>query len=153
MLLGGLWHGASWNFVLWGGLHGLYLSIEKYILGSKPKLYSWQSPIAFFRAIFIFFLISITWVPFRSTEWSTTLVIFQKLLFVEYQYNLEWYYIWAVIAVPMVFLGGLVMSRFEWKWPVFNYYEAYTPAFMLFELLIVYFFVPSNSSPFIYFQF
>jgi len=30
MLLGGLWHGANWTFVVWGGLHGLYLSVEKY---------------------------------------------------------------------------------------------------------------------------
>jgi D-alanyl-lipoteichoic acid acyltransferase DltB (MBOAT superfamily) len=29
MMLGGLWHGASWNFVIWGGLHGLYLSVHK----------------------------------------------------------------------------------------------------------------------------
>ena len=31
MLLGGLWHGANWTFVIWGGLHGLYLSVEKYM--------------------------------------------------------------------------------------------------------------------------
>jgi alginate O-acetyltransferase complex protein AlgI len=35
MLLGGLWHGASWNFVIWGGLHGAYLVIHKLILGDK----------------------------------------------------------------------------------------------------------------------
>ena len=28
MLLGGLWHGAAWTFVVWGGLHGLYLGVE-----------------------------------------------------------------------------------------------------------------------------
>src|SRR5262252_4958939 len=33
MLLGGLWHGASWNFVLWGGLHGTYLTIERILRG------------------------------------------------------------------------------------------------------------------------
>jgi len=46
MLLGGLWHGASWNFVIWGGIHGLVLSIEKFtfqklkslILGSSEGL-------------------------------------------------------------------------------------------------------------------
>ncbi|MEQ8841155.1 MAG: MBOAT family O-acyltransferase [Acidimicrobiales bacterium] len=35
MLLGGLWHGASWNFVIWGGLHGLYLVIHKLTRGGK----------------------------------------------------------------------------------------------------------------------
>ena len=32
MLLGGLWHGASWNFVVWGGLHGFYLVIHKWFM-------------------------------------------------------------------------------------------------------------------------
>lgn len=40
MLIGGLWHGASWTFVIWGGLHGLYLAIHKKILG-KRKL-DWE---------------------------------------------------------------------------------------------------------------
>jgi len=31
MLLGGLWHGANWTFVVWGGLHGFYLWVEKII--------------------------------------------------------------------------------------------------------------------------
>lgn len=39
MLLGGLWHGASWNFVIWGGLHGVYLIIHKLIL-KKRKIRS-----------------------------------------------------------------------------------------------------------------
>ncbi|MCF8219495.1 MAG: hypothetical protein K9I29_09540 [Bacteroidales bacterium] len=37
MLLGGLWHGASWNFVIWGGLHGIYLAVHKYMLEPTPK--------------------------------------------------------------------------------------------------------------------
>ena len=35
MLLGGLWHGASWNFVIWGGLHGLYLVVHKLATGGR----------------------------------------------------------------------------------------------------------------------
>ena len=31
MLLGGLWHGAAWNFVIWGALHGFYLAAERYV--------------------------------------------------------------------------------------------------------------------------
>ena len=40
MLLGGLWHGASWNFVVWGGLHGLYLVIHKWFMadGATPAV-------------------------------------------------------------------------------------------------------------------
>ena len=37
MLLGGLWHGASWNFVILGGLHGLYLAVHKAFAGRTDK--------------------------------------------------------------------------------------------------------------------
>ena len=39
MLLGGLWHGASWNFVIWGGFHGIALAAQKFWrnLLHKPK--------------------------------------------------------------------------------------------------------------------
>ena len=38
MLLGGLWHGANWTFVVWGGLHGLYLSVERWLQGALRRL-------------------------------------------------------------------------------------------------------------------
>ena len=38
MFLGGLWHGASWNFVMWGMLHGAYLAIHKLIMDKFPHL-------------------------------------------------------------------------------------------------------------------
>ncbi len=37
MLFGGIWHGAGWTFVIWGGLHGLYLVINNAWRGVKPK--------------------------------------------------------------------------------------------------------------------
>lgn len=65
MLLGGLWHGANWTFVVWGGLHGLYLSVERWLksrfAGFKP------GAIALFAlAILTFVLINVTWVFFRA---------------------------------------------------------------------------------------
>ncbi len=59
MLLGGLWHGASWNFVIWGGLHGLYLAVER-ALGDPLK----AAP-GFVRRGFVFFWVLIAWVFFR----------------------------------------------------------------------------------------
>ncbi len=37
MVLGGLWHGAAWGFVLWGTLHGLYLAVERLLKGPRPR--------------------------------------------------------------------------------------------------------------------
>src|SRR5688572_14544671 len=82
MLLGGLWHGASWTFVAWGGLHGIYLWIEKIIRDQIAKaslrpavstagisLMNSKSS-AFIYALFTFFLITLTWVLFRATTFT-----------------------------------------------------------------------------------
>jgi len=79
MLLGGLWHGASWTFVAWGGLHGFYLWVEKIIRDkfSRPKLQPTVSTAGitlpsnpagiFIYGLFTFFLVTLTWVFFRAT--------------------------------------------------------------------------------------
>ena len=68
MLLGGLWHGASWTFVAWGALHGLYLCIEK-VIRDKTKLSGILPP--FLVAMLTFFLVNVTWVFFRSPDFIT----------------------------------------------------------------------------------
>jgi alginate O-acetyltransferase complex protein AlgI len=108
---------------------------------------------AWLRSFFVFALVTLTWVPFRSPDWQTTILIFKKLLFVGMQYNIEWIYVWALIAVPLVVIGGWLSRRFDWTWPILSIEKTYAPAFMLFEVLIVFFFAPLNTSPFIYFQF
>jgi alginate O-acetyltransferase complex protein AlgI len=69
MLLGGLWHGASWNFVAWGGLHGVLLGSER-LLGKKP-FYAVLPKI--FRVAFTFVLVLIAWVFFRAETFSGAL--------------------------------------------------------------------------------
>ncbi len=71
MLLGGLWHGANWTFVVWGGLHGLYLWVERFFRDrntvQKPDNVT-ESPAwkGFLYAMLTFLLVNITWVFFRS---------------------------------------------------------------------------------------
>ncbi len=66
MLLGGLWHGASWTFVAWGGLHGLYLAVER-LLGLDrltPSRLTYGR--RWLMGIFTFHLVCLSWVLFRS---------------------------------------------------------------------------------------
>lgn len=69
MLLGGLWHGAAWTFVVWGALHGVYLVIERILRGKV------QIKINVINGILLAFLtytlVNITWVFFRAREFST----------------------------------------------------------------------------------
>ena len=69
MLLGGLWHGASWTFVVWGGLHGLYLSAER---GLRARFTGWRPGAAALLALGLltYALVNITWVFFRAADFS-----------------------------------------------------------------------------------
>ena len=69
MLLGGLWHGAGWNFVVWGGLHGIGLVIHGWFRQSNIPC-----PVLFGRLLTLLFVIG-TWVPFRAADTSAALAM------------------------------------------------------------------------------
>ena len=64
MLLGGLWHGAAWNFVIWGAIHGMMLILER--LGGKYPLYE-RLP-GFAKMAITFVIVCFTWVFFRAAD-------------------------------------------------------------------------------------
>ena len=71
MLLGGLWHGASWTFVVWGGLHGTYLAVERQLsrrYGSAPWVATLGGQVVL--GLLTYFLVNITWVFFRAKDFS-----------------------------------------------------------------------------------
>ncbi len=67
MLLGGLWHGASWTFVVWGFLHGLYLAVERFVQ-RRVTLRRWPDAtgLRFLVAMLTFALVNVAWVFFRA---------------------------------------------------------------------------------------
>ena len=69
MLLGGLWHGAAWTFVIWGGLHGLYLAAER---GLRKRFKGYlPGPLAMLGlALLTYLLINVTWVFFRAHSFT-----------------------------------------------------------------------------------
>jgi alginate O-acetyltransferase complex protein AlgI len=72
MFLGGLWHGAGWNFAIWGLMHGLYLCIhEAWKVASRR--FSRKSEICNVAAVAITFLaVAFAWVPFRASDLTAT---------------------------------------------------------------------------------
>lgn len=69
MLLGGLWHGAAWTFIVWGGLHGGYLILER--LQKKYLPFGVNKWNGIFLAFLTFSCINISWVFFRAKEFIT----------------------------------------------------------------------------------
>ena len=71
MLIGGLWHGASWNFVIWGGLHGAWLALER-ARGKEAAYAGVPRPV---RILWTYSLVTIAWVFFRAADLGTALRI------------------------------------------------------------------------------
>lgn len=69
----GFWHGASWNFILWGAIHGFFLSLEKVALFNRVKLPKIISQLV------MFFLVMLSWVPFRALNLGQTVAMYKKL--------------------------------------------------------------------------
>ena len=83
MLLGGLWHGAGWTFVIWGGLHGLYLALNHFWLGisARTELFS-KLPRVLRRTtawLITFLAVVVGWVFFRATDLDSAMNMLQGL--------------------------------------------------------------------------
>ncbi len=79
MLIGGLWHGASWMFVLWGGLHGSYLVVERHLRGRTAP--SMDAPLGrqIPLTLLTFLLVTLTWIPFRAHDMQSAGAVFAGL--------------------------------------------------------------------------
>ncbi len=78
MLLGGLWHGAQWTFVAWGGFHGLLLCIER-LTGIGREERAPRGFVAAVRIAITFLAVSLAWVLFRSPAFDTALAVYRQL--------------------------------------------------------------------------
>ncbi len=82
MLLGGLWHGANWTFVVWGGLHGLYLVLQRLLAALFPTARMPRVPEIVRRTpqiFLVFALVSVGWVFFRASDFGTALTILDRI--------------------------------------------------------------------------
>ena len=81
MLLGGLWHGASWNFVLWGALHGLALSLHKawQQLAGHPKGWRPRGLRRVLGAVVTFHFVCLCWVFFRQADFSSAMDMLRQV--------------------------------------------------------------------------
>jgi D-alanyl-lipoteichoic acid acyltransferase DltB (MBOAT superfamily) len=81
MVLGGLWHGASWNFVIWGALHGLFLVVERK-LASRFGDAAWTNtvPARFAFGALTFALVCIAWVFFRAKDLPQSAMVLASMM-------------------------------------------------------------------------
>jgi D-alanyl-lipoteichoic acid acyltransferase DltB (MBOAT superfamily) len=151
MLLGGLWHGASWNFMVWGGYHGALLSVERLLRGDRrvSEQRSWAYPL---QAALTFVLVIISWVFFRSANLTeSVLVIGQMFSGAAGKLLLEPWHIGMALAALGLAVAEERRGWFERVAAAPGWAYAVTLAAMLFCMEA--FGVIDASIPFIYFQF
>jgi len=151
MLLGGLWHGASWNFVIWGGYHGALLSGERVLRGDRQirKDWTWLYPL---QAIVTFALVTIGWVFFRAADLPQSLAVLNQMF-----RGAEGHLLlanWHFELIGIALLLALAEEKLDWferllKAPMLAYASAL--ALMLFCIEV--FGVIDVKIPFVYFQF
>ncbi len=158
MLIGGLWHGASWKFVIWGGLHGGLLAVERftkqYIPLSGTNVFG-----RFIRILITFHLVAFCWIFFRASSFenaSNVIANIAKLTFMPS----EW---WAVIdGYKNVFI--LVAIGYILHFLPENFVNMIKAGFGKMPLVLkavclglvmwlIYATMSSGPQPFIYFQF
>lgn len=80
MLLGGLWHGASWTFVVWGGLHGTYLIAERGVRRIVERLGIRATPPALLLGCLVtYLLVCVTWTFFRSKTFEGAFILVRAM--------------------------------------------------------------------------
>ncbi len=156
MLLGGLWHGANWTFVVWGAWHGVLLAITRAYREWRTGKGQAAAPHGVWRALGVlltFHLVLIGWVLFRSESFGKARLIFHKLAEgTTYHANLDY-------RVVLVLFVGLIAHFTPSGWyslarTTFARLPAPAQAAVLFAVLVLLRRVDSaDAVPFVYFQF
>ena len=162
MFLGGLWHGAAWNFVVWGLLHGSYLAIHKILSNKFPSVASnpfFKTKIGLILSIFVTqYFIFLAWIPFRVSDTESMIYSIQKYIFLDFQIldtiaYLISHKIPVLILIIFVILHFISYRTGNLPLKISNWNIKYWVLFLISIFLSILFFYPGNPENFIYFQF
>lgn len=158
MLIGGLWHGASWMFVIWGGLNGLALVFHKYWKRISPLARTTHWAAHAFAVLCTFAFISFTRIWFRADSLATANKILHQI-----GHDFGWHLVPDVVVafrnIILVILGGLVIHWLpaSWKeWYRMRFAMLPIPVMVLVcvgVVFVLYQALTAEMQPFIYFQF
>ncbi len=152
-LLGGLWHGAGWTFIVWGGLHGLYLCVERLLVRTRrrPPGNGWLALLG--RRLLVWHLVCLAWLFFRCATFADAWAMLGNLT--------RWNVAPQVLSLPMAIVllagyasQGLDGDRIASWWDAFRRLPGWGQGMLAGVLLTVILALgPSGVAPFIYFQF
>jgi len=153
MLLGGLWHGANWTFVVWGAIHGFVLSVERFFFGHQKSHVEPRGFGKVARQIITFHVVCLAWIFFRAESISGAFAMIRRLG--HFQWSPDYAAAWLFLTILGGF--GLIMDLqleytgdeyvFQSKSPVLGFGAAVA------AMILLVMFSASGSHAFIYFQF
>jgi hypothetical protein len=161
MLLGGLWHGASWKFVFWGGMHGAGLAVHKLFskaLGKKvDQQLSSNRWAILLSGILTFHFVAALWVFFRASDFNIALDVLERSV------SIDWAYVIPFMQARGLWFGLLLVAFAihcfpkPWKSNASEIFAKMPIAVQALGLLVsiqlTLQFASENVQPFIYFQF
>lgn len=148
MLIGGLWHGANWTFIAWGGIHGVALVLHKQFKNQLlfiPKVLS---------IVFTFLFVSLVWVLFRANSMEHAMAIYSEIghVFSSELNTPMWQpFIWCGGGMFLLDLFNRYYGThlFVRKWPKSIQYGVIAAT----TIVLLVYLAPQRPQPFIYFQF
>ena len=162
MFLGGLWHGASWNFVIWGLLHGGYLAIHRVIVNKFPKI----ANSVFFRTkagkiisiLVTQYFVFLAWIPFRVHDTEGIIYSMSKYIFFDFEFGgiIE---VLLDYKIPIGFMVGFIILHYiSYRKEnlikiIANLKLKYWGIILAVILSLIIFFFDGNPEDFVYFRF
>ncbi|MCZ7602324.1 MAG: MBOAT family O-acyltransferase [Melioribacteraceae bacterium] len=157
MLLGGLWHGASWRFVIWGAWHGLALAVERFF--NLPKWISKQNIIIKILSVFITLHVwALSMIFFRVQEYNTGFEMLNQIIH-YFHFEVLFQFIEGYTLVFILIVIGYVSHYIPEKWEdaiqkiITNLPLIGKAILITIVIWLVAQFKASDIQPFIYFQF
>jgi D-alanyl-lipoteichoic acid acyltransferase DltB (MBOAT superfamily) len=146
MLLGGLWHGASWTFVIWGGIHGAWLSLERFLTHGETRK-SW------YNRVFAIAVVGLSWIFFRAKTVGAAFHMLGSLGHFEWQhqYGPEIVFLAAVSGLMLLIDFRIEIYREEYVFERGGLAVPIAASLAMAAIMIA--FAASETSAFIYFQF
>lgn len=147
MLLGGLWHGASWCYAVWGAMHGFFLLLERFVLHGRTV--KKNNPLGM---LYVFTVVTILWLLFKLSNFSYFLLYFRAIAenaHIPFKFGIDQvsilYYSFAIVIYHLVYL-------LKEKPLIYN--RVYRLEYLPYGLMLFLILVDSGSQgKFIYFQF
>lgn len=158
MVLGGLWHGANWTFVIWGAWHGIALALDRLLTGKDhgraARPLTRRLP-GFLRSLFgwalTMVIVLVGWVFFRSPDVETALSILGRMATLSD--GIAWHHPFAIGV--LLFIAGYhaLLAAGKSNWFELKPDTVRGPAILFTMIWLVIAFYPREFQPFIYFQF